>query len=94
MSDLLDENELATVLKKCPEWEIEGKALTRTVEFEEFTEAIDFVNALAEVAEEAHHHPDIDIRYLRVTVRLSTHEVGGISDADLEMAQRVDNLAD
>lgn len=92
MSDLLDENELAAVLKKFPDWDIEGKALTRTVEFEEFTEAIDFVNDLAEVAEEAQHHPDIDIRYVRVTVSLTTHEVGGITDADLEIAQRVDNL--
>jgi 4a-hydroxytetrahydrobiopterin dehydratase len=94
MSDILDESELAAVLKKCPEWEVEGKALTRTIEFEEFTEAIDFVNDLAEVAEEAQHHPDIDIRYLRVTVSLSTHEVGGITDADVEIAQRIDNLVD
>ncbi|MDA0767049.1 MAG: 4a-hydroxytetrahydrobiopterin dehydratase [Verrucomicrobia bacterium] len=94
MSDLLDQKELAAALKKLPEWEIEGKALVRTIEFEEFTEAIDFVNDLAEVAEDAQHHPDIDIRYVRVTVSLTTHEVGGITDDDLEIAQRIDNLVD
>lgn len=94
MSDLLDEKELAAVLKKHPEWELEEKSLTRTIEFEEFTEAIDFVNDLAEVAEEAQHHPDIDIRHLRVTVALTTHEVGGVTDADVEIAQRIDNLVD
>jgi 4a-hydroxytetrahydrobiopterin dehydratase len=94
MSDLLEENELAAALKKLPEWDVEGKAMTRTIEFEEFTEAIDFVNALAEIAEEAHHHPDIDIRYLKVTVMLTTHEVGGVTDADVEIAQRIANLLD
>ncbi|MEM9081610.1 MAG: 4a-hydroxytetrahydrobiopterin dehydratase [Verrucomicrobiota bacterium] len=96
MSDLLDGAELADALKKCPEWEIgkDEKEISRTLEFEEFTEGIDFVNDLAEMAEEAQHHPDIDIRYLRVTLRLTTHEVGGITDADIELAQRIDNLAD
>lgn len=94
MSDLLAKNELAAALKKLPEWDLEGKALTRTIEFEEFTEAIDFVNVLAEVAEEAQHHPDIDIRYLKVMVSLTTHEVGGVTDADVEIAQRIANLVD
>lgn len=94
MSDLLAENELETALKKCPLWEIEGKAITRTVEFEEFMEGIDFVNLLADVAEEASHHPDIDIRYTRVTISLTTHEAGGVTEADIELAQRCDNLVD
>ena len=94
MSDLLDADSLAAALKKFPEWELEGKAVTRTIEFEEFMEAMDFVNALAEIAEEAQHHPDIDIRYLRITVSLTTHEVGGVTDSDLEFVQRVDHLTD
>lgn len=94
MSDLLDENELESALKKHPDWEIEGNALTRTVEFEEFMEGIDFVNLLADVAEEAQHHPDITINYTRVTISLTTHDAGGITEADLELAQRVDNLVD
>lgn len=96
MSDLLDADELNAALKKCPEWEYEKKsnAITRTVEFEEFSEAIDFVNDLAEIAEEAQHHPDILIRHTRVTLKLTTHDVGGLTDLDIELAQRVDNLVD
>jgi 4a-hydroxytetrahydrobiopterin dehydratase len=94
MSDLITADELDTALKKCPEWEIEGETITRTIEFEEFNEAIDFVNNLAEIAEEAQHHPDIDIRDTLVTVRLMTHDVGGVTELDIQLAQRVDNLVD
>lgn len=94
MSELITAEELEAVLKKCPEWEAEGKAITRTVEFEEFSEAIDFVNDLAEIAEEAQHHPDIDIRYTKVTLVLTTHDVGGVTELDVELAQRIDNLVD
>ena len=94
MSDLLEEDEVAAVLKKFPDWELEGNALTRTVEFEEYMEGIDFVNLLADVAEDAQHHPDIQIRYTRVTLSLTTHDAGGITEADVELAQRIDNLVD
>ena len=94
MSDLLADNELSSALKKLPDWEQEGDAITRTVEFESFTEAVDFVNDLAEIAEEAQHHPDIDIRYSKVTLSLTTHDVGGLTDADVELAQRIDRLVD
>ncbi|MBK1833855.1 4a-hydroxytetrahydrobiopterin dehydratase [Roseibacillus ishigakijimensis] len=96
MSDVLRDEELAQALKKHPEWEISdsGKEIYRVVEFEEFTEAIDCVNDIAEIAEEAQHHPDIDIRYSKVTFRLTTHDEGGVTPADIEMAQRIDNLID
>lgn len=94
MSDLLEEEDLTAALKKCPEWELEKKAITRTVEFEEFMEAIDFVNDLAEIADEAQHHPDIRIRYTKVTLVLTTHDAGGVTEADIELAQRIDNLVD
>lgn len=94
MSDLISEAGIAAQLKKCPEWELEGKEITRTVEFESFGEAVDFVNDLAEIAEEAEHHPDIDIRYSKVTLRLTTHDEGGLTARDFEMAQRIDNLID
>jgi 4a-hydroxytetrahydrobiopterin dehydratase len=94
MSDLLDEDELKAALKKCPEWEYEKHAITRTVEFEEFNDAIDFVNDLAEIAEEAQHHPDIIIRHTRVKLKLTTHDAGGVTDLDIQLAQRVDNLVD
>ena len=94
MSDLLEEDDLTAALKKCPEWEYENNAITRTVEFEEFNDAIDFVNDLAEIAEEAQHHPDITIRHSKVTLKLTTHDAGGVTNLDFELAQRVDNLVD
>ncbi len=94
MSELLDENDLTAALKKCPEWEYEKKSITRTVEFEEFMDAIDFVNDLAEIADEAQHYPDILIRHTKVTLRLTTDDEGGVTNLDIELAQRVDNLAD
>jgi 4a-hydroxytetrahydrobiopterin dehydratase len=94
MSDLLENEDLQAALRKCPEWEYEKKAITRTIEFEEFMEAIDFINDLAEIAEEAQHHPEITIRHTRVTLRLTTHDAGGLTELDIQMAQRVDNLVD
>lgn len=94
MSELLEEEELATALKKCPEWESEKKYITRTVEFEEFMEGIDFVNDVSEIAEEAQHHPDITIKHNKITLKLTTHDVGGITDIDIQLAQRIDNLVD
>jgi 4a-hydroxytetrahydrobiopterin dehydratase len=94
MSDLLEEAELKIALKKCPEWEYEKKAITRVVEFEEFNDAIDFVNGVAEIVEEAQHHPEINIRHTRVLLKLTTHDAGGVTDADIELAQRIDNLID
>jgi 4a-hydroxytetrahydrobiopterin dehydratase len=94
MSDLLDKAELNTALKKCPEWEFEKNSITRTVEFEEFMDAIDFINDLAEIVDEAQHYPDITLRHTRVTLRLTTEDEGGVTDLDIELAQRIDNLAD
>jgi 4a-hydroxytetrahydrobiopterin dehydratase len=94
MSELLEDDDLTAALKKCPEWDYEKKAITRTVEFEEFMDAIDFVNDLAEIAEEAQHHPDITIKHTKVMLRLTTHDAGGLTDLDVELAQRVDNLVD
>ena len=96
MSDLIPADELEVILKKCPEWELEFKddrqCIVRTIEFEEFMEAIDFVNDLAEIAEEAQHHPDIEIRFNKVTLQLTSHDVGGITELDVQLAQRIDNV--
>ena len=94
MPELITENVLSASLKKCAEWDLEGNEITRTIEFESFTDAIDFVNDLAEIAEGAQHHPDIDIRYSRVTLHLTTHDKAGLTEADFEMAQRINNLVD
>ena len=94
MSELIATQEIKQWIKKAPEWEIEKKCLTRMIEFDDFMEGIDFVNDVAEIAEEAHHHPDIDIRYCKITVSLTTHDEGGITDLDFELASRIDTLVD
>ena len=75
-------------------WPEVDNALEREFEFPSFPEAIAFVGRLAEAAEAADHHPDIDIRYRRVRVRWSTHSAGGVTDKDRELAARTDELAD
>ncbi|MCU0779886.1 MAG: 4a-hydroxytetrahydrobiopterin dehydratase [Akkermansiaceae bacterium] len=94
MSDLLAKDEITAALKKLPEWELEGKAITRTLEFDEFNDAIDFVNGLAEIVDEAQHYPEIVISYNRVSLKLTTEEEGGVTQLDIELAHRIDNLAD
>jgi len=69
------------------QWQEQDNALVREFEFASFPDAIAFVTRVAEAAESANHHPDIDIRYRRVTVRWTTHSAGGITDKDREMAE-------
>ena len=87
-------DELKTRLKKIPEWELEKKHIERTFEFDEFAQAIDFVNSVADIAEEEEHHLDLDIRYNKVRVQLSTHSEGGLTDRDFEVAEKIDNLSE
>jgi len=94
MAELIPEDEIEEFVKKVPEWDVEDKGITRVLDFDEFMEAIDFVNGVAEIAEEANHHPDIDIRWCQVTLRLVTHDVGGLTEADFDLAQKIDNLID
>jgi 4a-hydroxytetrahydrobiopterin dehydratase len=69
-------------------WREEDDALVREFELESFPAAIAFVERVAELAERENHHPDIDIRYRRVTLRWSTHSEGGVTDRDRDMAAR------
>ncbi len=94
MADLIKAEELKNRLKKIPEWELEKKHIERTFEFDDFSEAIDFVTGVAEVAEDEEHHPDIDIRYNKVRLMLSTHSKGGLTDLDFSLAERIDTLAE
>lgn len=94
MPKLFDSKEIKAALKELPQWEQSGKAIERTFEFDEFMQAIDFVNGVAELAEEAEHHPDIEINFNKVRLSLSTHSKGGITESDFDLAERIDTLVD
>ena len=88
----LNATEIKTALVTVPDWKKKGTAIARTFQFKDFPAAIKFVTALAKLAEKAWHHPDIDIRWDTVTLRLSTHSAGGITEADLELAGAIDRI--
>ena len=89
----LEQQEIDTALAgDLKQWTQDGDSLVRTVEAPSFLEGIDVVRRVAEVAEEADHHPDIDIRWRTLTFRLSTHSEGGITAKDLELAAQIDGL--
>jgi 4a-hydroxytetrahydrobiopterin dehydratase len=90
---LLEQQEIDTALGgDLSAWSQDGDAIVRQVEAPSFLEGIDVVRRVAEVAEEADHHPDIDIRWRTLTFRLSTHSEGGITAKDLELAGQIDGL--
>ena len=80
-------------LASVPEWEIVNGELVRTFQFKDFRAALGFVDRVGELAEEAGHHPDIDIRYNRVRLALVTHDVGGLTAKDFDLASRADSAA-
>jgi 4a-hydroxytetrahydrobiopterin dehydratase len=86
LSDIAIQRELGNLTG----WSRRGDAITKTFQFRNFLTGIDFVSAIAKAAEAADHHPDIDIRYTKVTCSLSTHSAGGITQKDLEMAKKID----
>jgi len=73
-----------------PGWSRRGDVLSKTFQFETFPAGIAFVERVAEAAERAQHHPDIDIRYTKITCMLTTHDAGGITQLDLDMAGEID----
>ena len=94
MADLLDAAEIKTYLKKVPEWESDKKKIERTFEFEDFSGSIEFVNLVAEIAEEQEHHPDIDVRDNKVVLSIYTHSKNGLTELDFQLAERIDTLAE
>lgn len=84
--------EIKTALATLPEWKCSGKTITRTFGFKDFPAAIKFVNTVAKLAEKAWHHPDIDIRWNKVTLTLMTHDAGGLTERDFALAQKFDRL--
>ena len=80
-------------LGSLPEWKLEGKEIVRRYEFADFAAAMVFVNRVAEKAEAAGHHPDIDIRYNKVRVALVSHDTGGVTGRDVSMAKTIDLIS-
>ena len=88
----LPQAELDRALRDLPGWTVKDGALTKTFKHDSFPEAIVFVNAVAHLAELANHHPDIDIRYSSITLALVTHDQGGITDKDVSLARRIEEI--
>ena len=87
---LLKAKALSEALATTPLWTRKGKTITRKFEFKDFPAAVRFVNRVAVIAEKAFHHPDIDIRWNKVTLALSTHDEGGLTEKDFKLAVKCD----
>jgi len=93
MPVFLSEADLAHELASVPGWRREGSELVRHFEFPSYMAGINFVNETARIAEEVNHHPDIHIGWRKVTLRLSTHSKGGVTELDFAVARRIDRIA-
>jgi 4a-hydroxytetrahydrobiopterin dehydratase len=89
----LSDAEITARLKNLPEWKVESGELTRTFTFKNFVASLAFVNRVGQEAEKAGHHPDIDIRYNRVRLALITHDAGGLTSKDFELAAAANKAA-
>jgi len=89
----LDEVKTILLLSTLPGWSRAGEIISRTFVFKDFPTAMKFVNAVAELAEQAQHHPDVDIRWNKVTLALTTHDAGGLTEKDFALAKQCDALS-
>ncbi len=89
---VLGERIVVAKMKSVPLWKLEGGELVRHFQFNNFIEAMQFVNGVAEMAEGAGHHPDIDIRYNKVRLALMSHDAGGLTERDFDLAAGIDSL--
>lgn len=89
----LSESELQTALGTLPGWSLVNGMIVKTYTMPSFPDAIALVNGAAEQAEDHEHHPDMDIRYTKVTFALVTHDAGGITEKDVEMARAIEEQA-
>ena len=90
MAERLDDD---TIESRLPDqWRLEGDEIVRTYEFDDYLEGVAFASEAGEIAEEQFHHPEIRIRYEEVEVRFTSHEEGGVTDQDVDMAERTDAL--
>ncbi len=89
----LTDQKIEQGLRACKGWQREAGALRRQFELGDFRGAVDFVNRLTPAAEEMNHHPDLEISWNKVTVSLSTHSEGGLTENDFDLARKIDSLA-
>jgi 4a-hydroxytetrahydrobiopterin dehydratase len=88
----LSDSEVREKLAEIPEWKVVGEALRREFRFADFVEAFGFMTRVAILAEASNHHPEWSNVYARVTIELTTHDAGGISERDFALAERIDRL--
>ena len=93
MSTVLTEADIQQALQQLPGWKKSGHAIDRVFQFASFVQAMEFVNHIAEAAEAINHHPDILVNYNKVTLTLVSHDSGGVTQRDLKMAARINELA-
>ena len=89
---LLDQDQRQSFLASTDGWELDGEVITKSYKFPNFAAAMGFVTAVGVLAEKAFHHPDIDIRYSTVTLALTTHDQGGLTEKDTDLARQFDQL--
>ncbi|MEL6440467.1 MAG: 4a-hydroxytetrahydrobiopterin dehydratase [Cyanobacteria bacterium J06621_8] len=89
----LTQTEIDQQIQALPQWQQQQQTITRTFKFKDFIEAIAFVNQLVDPAEAAGHHPDLSISYNKVTVSLTTHDAGGLTQMDFDLAQKISDLS-
>jgi 4a-hydroxytetrahydrobiopterin dehydratase len=92
MANVLNKEQITAQLKTLKDWKRKGTEITKLFEHENFTRAMGFVTSVALLAEKANHHPDIDIRWNKVTLSLSTHSAGGLTEKDFQLAREIDGL--
>ncbi|WP_031466688.1 4a-hydroxytetrahydrobiopterin dehydratase [Sciscionella sediminilitoris] len=92
MTALLTEQQISDALGELPEWHREGEAITRSAKLPSFPDAITAVDRIAEIAERADHHPDIDIRWRTLTFTCATHSEGGLTEKDTRLATEIDKV--
>jgi 4a-hydroxytetrahydrobiopterin dehydratase len=91
--DALTEQQITEALGTLPGWEYDGEAISKTYALSSFRDAVDFVNDIADLAEDENHHPDLEIYYDEVVVSFRTHSADAVTDADVRMAAEVEALA-
>ncbi len=89
----LNQTEIDQKIQTLPQWQQQDQTITRTFKFKNFVQAIDFVDKLVKPAEAAQHHPDLEISYNKVKVSLTSHDAGGLTQKDFDMAQTISKLA-